>query len=82
MVPALVRLRARNFENVGFLGRTYYDCFLGTDVIDLIMNEVRVDERSDAVAMAAQLLSNGNICPVLPLQGRLEFEENALYKRE
>ena len=79
MVPSLLRLRARTFDNVGFLGRTYRDCFLGTDVIDLIMNEVRVDDRQNATDVARYLLSNGYFAPVLPCK-RIEFEANNLYK--
>jgi hypothetical protein len=80
LIPSLNRLRARKFENVGFLGRTYADCFLGTDVIDLIMNEVRVDDRRDAVSIAQSLLGTENVVPVLTHQRRVEFDEFALYK--
>ena len=80
LVPSLSRLRARKFENVGFLGRTYTDCFLGTDVIDLIMNEVRVDDRRDAISIAQTLLGNENVVPVLPHETRVEFDEFSLYK--
>ncbi len=81
VVNSLKRIRARTFDSVGFLGRSYSNCFLGTDVIDLIMNEVRVNDRSDAETVARLLLSGGHIQPVLPSTTRPEFDEAALYKR-
>jgi serine/threonine protein kinase len=81
VVPSLKRIRARRFDNVGFLGRTYTECFLGTDVIDLIMNEVRLNDRNDAEGVARMLLSGGHIQPVLPSTTRPEFDEAGLYKR-
>jgi hypothetical protein len=81
VVPSLKRIRARTFDNVGFLGRSYTECFLGTDVIDLIMNEVRLNDRNDAESVARMLLAGGHIQPVLPSTLRPEFDEAGLYKR-
>lgn len=81
LLPALSKLRARTFENVGFLGRTYNNCFLGTDVLDLILNEVQLRNRSDVRLVAEKLLRDGFIRPVLPsVTSEPLFEEHGLFK--
>lgn len=81
LVPALSRIRTRTFENVGFLGRTYQNCFLGADVMDLILNEIReVRDRAEGAVIASALLSQGHIESVLPCK-HVHFDEASLFVR-
>lgn len=77
---SLTKLRSRAFENVGFLGRTYCDCVLGSDVADLIVNDLNLSDRSVGVQVAQQLLMAGHILPALPSSIPSPFALNNLYR--